>query len=464
MGLFQQIFGPRGQDKQGSQWATLNNYTTVSFQPWGGDLFESDLVRASIDARARHISKLSVLFYGSAQPALQTKLKQAPNAWQSWSQFLYRLSVVLDMRSTAFIVPVYNRAFERQGISIAIPQDFQLVDVSGTPWIRMRFANGDVASDELGNIGIMTKFQYLSDYFGTGNTALEPVLELIDIQRQGIQAAAKNSATYKFMATLNNFAKSEDLAKERERFSKENLRSGDGGMLLFPNTYKDIKEIDHKPYSVDADQQKAIQDRIFYYFGVNEKILTNAAGEEELEAFYEGAIEPFGIQLADVLTKMLFTSNEISYENQVQFSSDRLAYMSMANKINLIQQMGDRGQLMQNEARRIANLPDIPGGNRTTIRGEYKVIQYDDNGNLINLDDEYGGDYEDAEDQEDFGEDEEEIDEANADEETDAENDEDMSDLMDQMAQELEDLEAELEKTLDSILGDDERGDTDGEA
>lgn len=399
MGLFEKIFGPRGKDTSGQQWITLNNYTDASWKRWSGDAFESDLVRAAVDARARHISKLSPVLTGSAQSSLQKRLMMRPNSWQVWSQFLYRVSVVLDLQCTAFIVPVYSPTYDITGISLVVPSDFELVDVNGVPWLRLRFSNGNVASDELSHIGIMTRFQYLSDYFGTGNSALDATLELIDIQRQGIQEAAKNSATYRFMATLGNFAKPEDLAKERERFTTENLqKNAGGGLLLFPSTYKDIRELDHKQYSIDADQQKAIESRVFNYFGVNDKILSNSANADDLDAFYEGAVEPFALQLADVITNMLFSQREQSSGNRLQFSADRLAYMSTQNKIQLIQMASDRGELMQNEARRILNLPDLPDGNKTIIRGEYYVQQYGDDGQPVDLDEGMDDGYE-----EDYG-------------------------------------------------------------
>lgn len=448
MGLFEKIFGPRGRDKAGNRWFSLNNYESVAWRSWSGEAFESDLVRAAADARARHISKLSVVFTGNGNPPMQRRLTMRPNSWQTWSQFLYRLSVIVDMQCTAFIVPVYTQTYDIIGISLVVPSDFELVDVNGVPWLRMRFSNGNVASDELSRIGIMTKFQYLSDYFGTGNGALDSTLELIDIQRQGIKGAAKNSSIYRFMATLSNFSKPEDLAKERERFTENNLRTDTGGgLLLFPSTYKDIKELDRKQYSVDADQQKVIESRVFNYFGVNEKILNNSATADDLDAFYEGAIEPFAIQLADVLTFMLFSDREQAAGNRVQFSADRLAYMSMQSKINLVMQMSDRGELLQNEARRILNLPDLPGGNKTIIRGEYYYQEYDENGNLIEDDDD-GYEDDDAEDfaEEDEGLDEEETEE---DEDLDSEEDDEAAELMDEMQEQLEELIDNMKEIID---------------
>ncbi len=384
-----------------------------------------------------------------------------PNSWQTWSQFLYRLSVIVDMQCTAFIVPVYTPTFDVVGISIVVPSDFALVDVEGTPWIRMRFANGNVASDELSHIGIMTKFQYLSDYFGTGNGALDSTLELIDIQRQGIKGAARSSSNYRFMATLSNFSKPEDLAKERERFTENNLKTDTGGgLLLFPSTYKDIKELDRKQYSVDADQQKVIENRVFNYFGVNEKILNNSATADDLDAFYEGAVEPFAIQLADVLTFMLFSEREQAAGNRVQFSADRLAYMSMQSKIQLVMQMSDRGELLQNEARRILNLPDLPGGNKTIIRGEYYYQEYDENGNLIEGeededDGDMGDDLDDSDLEDDAIDGEEAPDEEDGDpdeeepEEDLGEEDDKITDLQDQMQEELDEITDNMKEILD---------------
>ncbi len=448
MGLFEKIFGPRGRDKTGNLWFSLNNYESVAWRSWSGEAFESDLVRAAADARARHISKLSVVLTGGGNPPMQRRLAMRPNSWQTWSQFLYRLSVIVDMQCTAFIVPVYTPTYDIIGISLVVPSDFELVDVNGVPWLRMRFSNGNVASDELSRIGIMTKFQYLSDYFGTGNGALDSTLELIDIQRQGIKGAAKNSSIYRFMATLSNFSKPEDLAKERERFTENNLRTDTGGgLLLFPSTYKDIKELDRKQYSVDADQQKVIESRVFNYFGVNEKILNNSATADDLDAFYEGAIEPFAIQLADVLTFMLFSDREQAAGNRVQFSADRLAYMSMQSKINLVMQMSDRGELLQNEARRILNLPDLPGGNKTIIRGEYYYQEYDEDGKLIDDEDD-GYEDDDAEDfaEEDEGFDEEETEE---DDDLDAEEDDEAAELMDEMQEQLEELIDNMKEIID---------------
>jgi len=390
MGLFDALFGnrkqPRGEYK--GAFKMLNVYQP-RFTTWGGSIYEQQLVRAAINARATHISKLAVQVMGSAKPSLQNKLKKGPNEFQTWSQFLYRLSTVLDVHNTAFIVPVLDEYGEISGIYAPLPDKCDIVQYGKKPYLRYHFSTGDTAVIELENCGIMTKYQYRHDLMGENNHALFPTMELINIQNQGIEEGVKSAATYRFMAQLSNFSKAEDLAKERKRFTTENFsrEAEAGGLLLFPNTYQNIKQIDVKPWVVDADQMTMIQKNVYEYFGVNEAILQNKVYGNEWSAFYEGAIEPFAIQFSEVLTRMLFTFQEQSRGNQVMATSNRLQYMTNSDKLNVSAQLLDRGIISVNDAREIWNLPPVEGGDVRIIRGEYynaddKVtVQEEEDGN-----------------------------------------------------------------------------------
>lgn len=376
MGLFEKLFGKSKQPKPqqiDGKFKLLTAYEPV-YTSWSGSLYESELVRSAIDARARHISKLKVETRGAAKPKLQARLKHAPNSFQTWSQFLYRLSTILDMQNTAYLVPVFGEYGEIIGIYPVIPAKCEVISVDGEPWIRYSFNDGKSAAIELGLIGIMTKFQYKSDFFGESNRALLDTMSLIKLQREGIKDATKNSNTYKFWAQVSNFTKTEDLAKERKRFTAENLNADADaeGLLLFPNTYSNITRMESNSYVVDDAQMKLIQTNVFNYFGVNEKILQNIASGDEWAAFYEGCVEVFSIQFSEVLTRMLFSEREMSQGSFVMATANRLQYMSNADKLNVAAQLTDRGVLSINEAREIFNLTPVEGGDVRTIRGEYK--------------------------------------------------------------------------------------------
>ena len=375
-GLFQKIFGNRPKepsvDKYEGIFRMLNGYTP-RFTNYEGSIYEQALVRAAINVRATHISKLDVKIGGSAKPMLRNKLKHGPNEFQTWSQFLYRLSTILDIHNTAFICPIWDRYGEISGIFTPVPEKCEVVQYNGTPFLRYEFGWGEKAAVEMSYCGIMTKHQYRSDFFGEANAALIPTMELIHITNQGIEEGVKSAATYRFMATLTNFSKAEDLAKERQRFTRENFtrEAEGGGLLLFPNTYKDVKQVDVKPWVVDADQMEIIQKNVNEYFGVNEDILENKAYGDAWSAFYEGVVEAFAIQYSQVLTKMLFTFREQSEGNEVTATANRLQYMSNADKLQVSAQMLDRGIMSINDVREIWNLPPVEGGDTRIIRGEY---------------------------------------------------------------------------------------------
>lgn len=374
MGLFDKIFGnrPKPQGEYKGEFRLLNGYVP-RFTSYQGELYESELVRSAINTRAVHMSKLKVETKGSAKPSLQVKLSHAPNQWQTWSQFLYRASTILDIHNNLFICPIWDEYGEISGIYTPLPNRCEVVQYGDKPFLRYEFAWGDKASVELEFCGIMTKFQYKSDLLGESNHALIPTMDLVHIQNQGIQEGVKSAASYRFMAKLSNFAKPEDLARERKRYSLENFgRDAEGGgLLLFPNTYSDIKQIDVKPWVVDADQMQIINKNVYEYFGVNEDVLQNRAYGDSWSAFYEGAVEPFAIQLSEVLTKMLFTFREQSNGNEVAVTSNRLQYLSNADKLNVSSQLLDRGIMSINDVREIWNLPPVEGGDTRIIRGEY---------------------------------------------------------------------------------------------
>ena len=383
MGIFDWLFKNKPEPKGAYQgdYKLLTGYTP-HFSRFGSNVYESEIVRAAIGIRATHISKLRVETQGSARRALQAKLKHAPNQFQTWSQFLYRLSTILDMHNTAFIVPVWDEYGEPSGIYAPLPTQAKIVQYGGVPYLRYQFTWGESAAVELEFCGIMSKYQYKNDFFGEDNHALFPTMDLISIQNQGIQEGVKSAATYRFMAQVNNFTNADDLANERKRFTAENLArdAEGGGLLLFPSTYKDIKQIDVKPWVIDAEQMKAIKDNVYEYFGVNEDILTNKAVGDAWSAFYEGAIEPFAIQFSEVLTKMLFTLREQSQGNKVTATANRIQYMTNKDKLEVTNGWADRGMASIDEMREVWGLPPLPDGKGEAIpiRGEYYDLRNGD--------------------------------------------------------------------------------------
>ncbi len=372
MSLFDRIFGGRAKKEPQRllpDYKALTVYQPV-FTSFSGHLYETELVRSAINVRATHISKLKVDFYGHGSEALSKRL-QRPNEFQTWSQFMYRVSTILDCNNGVIIAPVFDKFGRVTELYPVLPQRSKIVDNNGYPWIAMKFNDGHYAQMPVWQVGLMTKFQYKDDFFGEKNDALIPTMKLIDIQEQGITEGVKNAASVRFIAQMSNFAKETDLVKAQKNFIENSFNSETGGLPLFPNTWTNIKQVDSKPFVPDAEQMKVISESVYRYFNVNDAVLRGEAYGDKWTAFYESAVEPFAIQFSEVMSIMLQLNGQLSGDAGVFATANRLAYMSNAEKLNVSSQLLDRGILSINDVREIWNLPPVEGGDRRIIRGEY---------------------------------------------------------------------------------------------
>lgn len=379
MGFFEKLLSKRKPDliRARETFALIDGYTPV-FKTFEGEIYESDLIRGSLDAHARHDAKLKLESNGTAAKSMRNKLMIRPNPWQTWPKFLYQCGTVLYTKNNLFLVPVFDEFGETDGIQCIVPNRFELVEAKdGTLYVRFHMSGSLPAAVELNKVGIITRFQVFDQIFGENNRALKDTLDLQQIQRQGIEEAVKNGASFRFYGRSTNFAKDKDLAKEKERFNSENFQRGGGGVLLFPNTVDNIHQVISRPYTVDAEQQRTISTNVFNYFGTNEDVLQNKAGGDKWAAFYEGGPEWFALNMGEAMTMMCFTERERSAGNRFDFSSNRLQYMTTQEKLNYVTSLGDRGLLRRNEAREVFNLPPLPApyGDQIMARGEYYNIQ-----------------------------------------------------------------------------------------
>lgn len=374
MGLFQKIFGSSTPKAVASApfFQLLNGYTPA-FTTFGGQLYEEGLVKSVITTTADHCSKLRVQFTGTANAKLVNRLKIQPNPWTTWDKFLSRLYTVWELDNNAFIVPVRNDQGDKIGIAIVLPSLCELREMNGEIWVRYEFSSGNFGAVALAECALMTRRQYKNDMFGGTNDALNATMDLATIQRQGIEEAIKSGVSFRFIAESRNNYTDEDLQKERKRFNETNLQNAEGGFLVVPYKFVNVKQIDSKPYTVDPKQQEQIRTNVFDYFGSNEDVVQNKAYGDKWVAFYEGKIEVFAVAFASALESMLYTPREISAGNTITCTANRLQYLATSEKINMTEMAADRGLMTIDEIRDIWQLAPLPDGlgQKIPIRGEY---------------------------------------------------------------------------------------------
>lgn len=389
IGLFEKIFPKNSQQVSQSAvqgyFKMLNGYTP-SFSTYNGSIFEYELCRSAIDRYASFCSKLKPEIKGNAYKNLEKTLQYKPNPFMTTPQFLYRLATILKVNNTAFILPLYAEDYETiVGFYPLLPQRTEIIEVGGEAWLKYHFANGQIAAIEFNRVGVLSRFNYKNDMgFGDSNDCLYPTINLLDTQRQGIIEGVKQSANIRFVARLGQIITPENLKKEKELFSTENLSSDNKtNVMMFDQKYADVKQVDSKPLWIDDKQQALIQNNVFNYFGTNEAIIQNKFTEEGFNSYYESEIEcSFAIPLSITLSNMLFTQKELAFGNEVILSANRINFASNNTRVQMSTQLVDRGILSRNEAREMFNMSPIPDGDKYLIRLEYAEI-----GDLGNIND-----------------------------------------------------------------------------
>ena len=396
MGVLSRFFQPKEPKLPPAPTGYFSTFTepAPSFASWSGSLYDHPLTRAAIERFAAACSKAKPEFVGSkwCKPLVRKLFQSWPNDLMTWPTFLAKAATIYEMDTTVFIVPGLDRDLNTIALFPLKPAYTDVVDLDGEPWFVFHLLSGEVMAIEVARVAVVSKFQYLSDFFGEGNDVMDPTLALMDAQRQAEMQAIQNGARIRFIGRVNGMTHGEDLKQKRESFYVDNLSAANRtGLMLYDNTFQEIKQIEEQRFIIDKDEMERVTKPIFYYFGINEKVLTNDFDEDSWSAWYEGRVEQFLVGLSEGLTKALFTQREAIGGNHVMFSSSRLQYASNRTKLDLIRNLGGMGVLTVNEAREIMQLPPMDGGDARIVRGEYYLI--DEENNVIAESGGHGGSY-----------------------------------------------------------------------
>jgi citrate synthase len=148
----------------------------------------------------------------------------------------------------------------------------------------------------------------------------------------------------------------------------------------FKECLTDINDKDQVAAHIEKLLNKEAFDNSGLVYGMGHAVYTLSdpravalkAKAEELEGFFDGCIEPFAIQFSEALTKMLFSERERAQGSYLMANANRLQYMSTSQKVQMAQQLLDRGVMTINEARELFNYGAVENGDIRFIRGEYK--------------------------------------------------------------------------------------------
>jgi len=316
-----------------------------------------------------------------------------PNPYMTTSDFLEKITILLELNKNVFIYPeyyiskggekIYTALYPLMPINVAI-----MVDKSDKYFYRMDFNNGTQALFREEEIIHWRKDYGIDQYFGgnqLGNRGLLKALDRYDKLCQSIAKAIEVSCSINGIMRVNSYLSDENTKKDQEQF-KELLKNNESG-ILFTDLKSDYTHIPHDVKLVDAETLKFFYETITRANGVSVAILNGDYSKEQKEAFYEHALEGEIISLGQAMTKKMFSENELAFGNEIVLYPNDITFMSMSNKIEALKNGLPAGIFTKNEARELLGYPPIEGGDvmprgyNEIDNSQQKGVQNDKEGN-----------------------------------------------------------------------------------
>lgn len=378
MGWLSNLFKKQTESPTKTTYAEVMSGYAPIFSQFGQNIYASDVVQQAISCIVSEMKKLRPEHIREkdndvipVNSSLQRVLNN-PNPLMTASDFLEKVTWLLFLNYNAFIIPIYKswtengvekRQYEALYPILPTQVDF-IEDASNTLYVKFRFNNTQEYTLRYSDV-IHWKYRYSVNQYMGGNEAGQPdndaLLKTLDLNHQllqGVSSAMKSSfainGVVKFNTMLDD-GKTEKALKELE----SKLKKSESGFLPLDlkSEYIPIKK---EIQLVDDSTLKFIDEKILRHFGVSLPILTGDYTKEQYEAFYQKTLEPLIISFSQEFTKVLFTEGEKSHNNKVKLYAKDLIFMSIDQKINMVELLAPTGGMFENEKRVTFGLRPLP--------------------------------------------------------------------------------------------------------
>lgn len=390
--LFELVFGKKKQNQNTTQtqFQLLSGWNS-QFTTLPEGTYNSKVARQAIDRIATHCAKLVPKHIkGSITNRINGDinflLSHQPNPINNTFDFIYRIISLLYTDCNAFIYIARDDEGFITGFYPVLATNYELLQSSnGIIYLQFDFINGQTYAIPYLEIVHLRLFYNRNDIFGTSNKVLQTDLETAHTASEGIKNAIKTTSNLKgILQYEQSMLKNKDLVKTKEDFVKDFLNLENESGIAALDAKAKFEPVTLKPITLDKDQWERVNNNIFEYFGINEKIINNSFTEEEWNAFYEGVIEARAIQMGQAFTNKIFKIESIKEGHQIVFTANRLQYASLKTKTDLLKVVAPWAMLKVDEGREILDLPPLGGeeGNRilqslnnidSTIANQYQV-------------------------------------------------------------------------------------------
>jgi len=362
------LFRPIKSDqlKTYTEFQELGTYKSY-FGIFGNNIFDSADVRTAIRTLSEHTSKANPR---CTDKRIEKLLQLNPNKYMNGKDFLAKIRNILEIKNTAFVYIERDNTNKVIGFYPVPYQTYTAVEYKDRLFVEFMFdgtaVNQLVVPWE--DLAVLRKDYLMSDIGGESNKPLLGTLDVINTMDQGLENAVKSTANLRgILKSTKAMLSPDDLRKQKDSFVNDYMNLSNAGGIASLDATQEFKEINLKPTTATAEEQETYRERVYRYFGVNEKIIKSSYSESEYDAFYESRIEPVLVALSLEFTRKIFTDREISFGAEIWYESNRLQFASAKTKISMVA-LVDRGLMTPNEYRALFNMAPYEGGDEFVLR------------------------------------------------------------------------------------------------
>lgn len=370
MGWLSNLFKKQSENPTQTKYAEVMSGYSPIFSQFGTNIYASDVVQQAISCIVQEILKLRPTHIREkgndiipVNGDLQTVLNY-PNPLMTTSDFLEKVTWLLYLNYNAFIIPTYYEWEDKDGTvkkrydglyPIQPSQVDFIEDAGGRLFVKLRFNNGQEFTVKYSDVIHIRHHYSVNQYMGGNeqgqpdNDALLSTLNLNHQLLQGVASAMKASFSINGVvkyATMLDDGKTEAALKELEG----KLKKSESGFLPL-DLKAEFIPIKKEIQLVDATTLEFIDSKILRHYGVSLPILTGDYTKGQYEAFYQKTLEPLIVRFSQAFTKTLFSERERGFNNVIKFYAKDLIFMSVDQKIQMLNQLAPTGALFENEKR-----------------------------------------------------------------------------------------------------------------
>lgn len=383
MGLFasvlNKVFGKSKESKKTQQINYLDLFTPFFSGNYQPD-FNTTYV-ASVSTHARHISKAKpylkyqdfelpqgkdyINYLLSNQP---NPLMSAPVLWKTLGRNYFMDNIALAYLEWDYddykkpLKGIWPLDFDSHSLECRISDKGELL-VSFT-------LEGVKKTAGLDEIIILVREVNPSSIFGKRSQAVDSVLKVLQTQYEGVEQAIKTSAFIRFIVTsttpLSNIQK-----EEKAKYFANTYLGRDSSGVVYVDQAQQVTKVDSQAKYANAEEMKEFKNDIYCYLGISEKIIKAEYSEDEWQAYYESALEPFFIELEAELTNKILTRLEVEKGFEIVIDANRLHSASLKTRKDIALAYMKLPVYQPNVVTKLLFLPPLRNGDK-----EYATLNY----------------------------------------------------------------------------------------